>query len=232
MAVTLNDIIVAARTETNTLNSGFFDDTVEMPQYVNDSVSAVYDRIVGAYEQYFATTSSFSLTSSNTIALTAITLTGPAFYKELGVNFMSGGLPVTVQPIGSYTERNRGNIWGGPFVGGPNLSYFINGANLEIYPSTSGFAGSYQLVYVGNVPTLTDLVDLPVELERWKRLVILETTLLMKQKREQDTDAIERKIAVINAEIDAAARHRKKEGKMIPARGTYSGGSGYGPWGW
>jgi len=238
MAVRLNDLITEARMETNTLDSGFFDDTVEMPRYVNNAVSALYDRVVGAFEQYFSLTKTFALTSTNTILLTDITGTDPSqqFYKELGLDYLLGGSPtgraVSVPNLGSFEERNAGNVWGGPFVDGPERRYFINGPSLVVYPQTANFAGTYNLFYIPTVPMLTSSVNLPVELERWKRLIVLDTARAMKEKREQDTDAIERKIAVVEKQIDDAARNRSKEGKMIPRHrtlGTRGGGSGY--WG-
>lgn len=236
MAVTLANIIASARLETNTVGSGFFDDTTEMPFYVNTAVAAVWDRLIGAFQQYAAVVKAFSLTSTNVIALTAITGADPSeqFYKELGVDFLIGGVggrKVSVPNIGSFMNRNDGSLTAGPYYDGLTRAYYISGSNLIIYPESTNFAGAYQLIYVPNAPTLTSGVNLPVELERWQRLIVLETALLMRSKREQDTSALETKIAIVNKQMDDAAQNRSKEGKFIPHRRLSNSGRGGGYYG-
>jgi len=240
MAVSLNDIITEARQATNTLNSGFFDDTVELPGYVNDELSDLYDRVVGSYEKYFIVSKNFTLTSSNSIELATLTGADPSeqFYKEVGLDWWPSGVAgtapaITVYPIGTYEDRNYGNVGVSVGMFGPARQYDLVGSQLQILPNTVPFAGVYTLRYIPNAPTLTNDVNLPVELERWKKLLILKVTKRMKDKREQDVTSISTEIATQEKRIDDAARHRKKEGKRIPnrVRSGYPGGYG-GPNGW
>ena len=237
---TMADIITAARVKTNTLGSGYFDDSVEMPIYVNFAVSDVYDRVVAAYDQYFAKHAPFTLTTSNEISLPDIIDPGSEnpqsdFYKELGVDYWPNGnalTALTVMPIGSYLERNFGNAWGGAGIYGPVRMYNIIGDTLQILPASANYAGKYVLHYVPNAPIMTVVDDLPVELVRWVKLITLKVAKTMKEKREQPTDEITAAIAQQERRIDEMAHHRIKEGKRIPIRNVnvmgWSGNNGFG----
>ena len=235
MAVTMAHINSQARLMTNTLGSGYFDDAVEMPYYINFAVSDVYDRVVAAYSEYFMAQAQFALTTSNDILLTDIitpvTPAGTTFYKELGVDYWPSGsaqTAVTVLPIGSYTERNAGNVWGGGIYG-PERRYNILGNILQILPSTTNFKGAYNLIFVPSCPVLSDIVDLPVEMERWVKLISLKVAKMMKSKREQPIDDLTADIALQERRIDEMAHHRIKEGKRIPQHANgYAGWQGWG----
>jgi hypothetical protein len=132
-------------------------------------------------------------------------------------------------PIGSYENRNDGCGWSTQGLIGADRTYVLVGDSLEILPNLTAFAGTYTLHYIPSCPVLSDTVDLPVELERWVKLVVEKVSVSIKLKREQDTADLERLIAQQEKRIDNAARHRYKEGKFLPTRARQRGNGN--PWG-
>ena len=163
-------------------------------------------------------------------------LVNPTFYKETGVDwFNSSTFPVTIPRLDSFQQRNAGGIGGlgGASPGGLGpRSFDIIGDSLVIYPPISSFVGSYQLHYVPSCPVLSNVVDLPHELDRWNDVILLTGAIVVKEKRNMSTAQLEQRLAVRKQEIQAAMKHRAKEPKLIPLR--QSGGitgrndSGYG----
>lgn len=224
MSTLLSDLMTATRQTANVENSGFIDDTVELPRLINEAALEVYDLVVTAFAPYFAKDATFTLTSTPSILLTAITGAGPTFYKELGIDFQQQG-SLQIQPViklDSFSDRF-----------------------LQI---NSDFAGTYTLHYVPSFVTMTNSVNLPDELDRWREMIELHAAIKIYEKRQKDTSTLEAQLARKRATVTSAMTQRMGEPQLIPFRQrnhsrrywisgdtltVYGGGNtGFGPWGW
>lgn len=223
MATTLADLILSVRQTANVENNGFFDDVVEMPRIINEAANEVYDLLVTTFAPYFQKDATFTLTSIPSILLTTITTGLPAFYKETGIDFQQGG-SLQVQPViklDSFSDRY-----------------------LQV---NSDFAGSYTLHYVPSLVLLTNVVNLPDEMDRWRELVELHAAIKCYEKRQKPCDTIRTAYETKKASIISAAPQRMGEPQLIPFRQRRksrrywiagdtltiygAGNTGFGPWG-
>ena len=121
-------------------------------------------------------------------------LNNPPFYKELGVDWLGSGIALSVPRLPSFMNRNDG-----------------------IYTSNP-LSGDYVLHYVPSCPVLSSIVDLPQELERWKQMILLEAQIPVYMKRGLGIDAAREELNVKKREIEASAKSRIGEPKLIPTR--------------
>jgi hypothetical protein len=214
---TLDNIRVRIRERAGVQNSQVVTD-IELNDIIQDAVQSVYQWVVGKFAPYFKNQANFTVAAGvNSVTLASITsANGDAFYKELGLDWLNGGsVPYTVRRLDSFQDRNIGFNTGGY---NPDIRFDIIGGSIVFYPPNANFAGTYTLHYVPDVITLTDLIDLPVELARFLQCILLEGELTVRNKRSQDTTGVERRLALKKAELLAAAGNRAKEPKMVPLR--------------
>ncbi len=162
-----------------------FTNTFVQPEFGPDDVVTV--------DVDVATPSSgtYSVTTSLTIFPR---LHNPPFYKELGIDWLGGGMKLSVPRIQSFMNRNDG-----------------------IYTSNP-MSGDYTLHYVPSCPVLSAVTDLPPELERWKQMILLEAKVPVLEKRGLDVSSTLTELAIKKKEIEASAKSRVGEPKMIPTR--------------
>jgi hypothetical protein len=148
LALTLAQHITNVRQFSNTENNtGFVTDT-EITRRLNEAGSELYDLIVAAFEHYYVSTNSFTLTggvNGNSVALPS------DFYKDVGLDRNPGTTSAeTIHKIGSFLERNRpaGRV------------YLLRGNTLAVMPADNS-AGSYMLYYTPKAPVLAPVTVIP-----------------------------------------------------------------------
>lgn len=217
MAVTLAQLAQAARETSNTENNTGFIGSTELDRVVNEGVSRAYDVLIEAFQQYFAASVPFPLTSTVNSALLSTLIPptpGPRFYKALGVDFhLDSTRRQTVDRLDSFMDRNRSD----------KRRYFISGDTITVYP-LSRAAGTYTLFYAPEVPVLTASVNLPAELERWREMIEVAAAIKILSKREMQTEALERQFAKLQKGVEDAAANRVAEPALVPMHGANWGG--------
>lgn len=105
--VTVQQIIDRARIHADQRGSGFIRDT-ELLSLMNEVYPELYDELVGAYDNYFVSTSIIALNSSASI------YTLPAnFYKLLSVDYvLGGGSYKTIYPNSGVNPNSSGTLSG------------------------------------------------------------------------------------------------------------------------
>lgn len=209
MATSLDDLIQAGLETADCEKSNNFSLT-EKTRITNEALSSVYDLIVATWQDYFATSRNFTLPSTNTITLAAITGTTPTLiYKELGLTRTQDGYPQPIDPLPGYPARNDWN--------GGVRRYWLMGQDLSLWPQFNGVdhSGTYVLDYIPSCPVLVTNDSLPPEMERWKELITVGAAIKYMTKRRQSTvDLVAREQKLI-AGINIASSSRKAEARKL-----------------
>jgi hypothetical protein len=217
VAVTLAQLAQAARETSNTENNTGFISATELDRVVNEGVSRVYDVLIESFQQYFALSASFTLTATvNSAALSTVVppTPGPRFYKELGLDFqIDSQRRETVTRLDSFMDRNRSD----------RRRYFVSGDLLTVYPPERA-AGTYTLWYAPAAPVLTALIDLPVEMERWREMIEVAAAIKVLTKREMQTEGLERQFQALKKGVEDSAASRMAEPAQVPMHGPSWGG--------
>lgn len=220
---TLQDLITASRQLANAENTDFVTDA-ELTQRVNEAVLELYDKLVLAFQYYYVSTSTFTLTTSCPKAQL------PAdFYKDIGLDLINGNgasaqQPISVHRFGSFIDRNNQG-W---------KHYLIINNALLIQPNQNA-PGTYKFYYTPNAPVLVapgDTID--TNLSRWYEFIVLQVAISILAKREQDTSTLTQKVVHLSHQIEIAAQNRMAEPQQIPIREIgnpwFWSGSGGGNW--
>jgi hypothetical protein len=147
--------------------TGFIDDT-EMLTLINDVYPELYDELVGAYENYYSTTSTVSISpGTSSYALPA------DLYKILAVEYQ-------VSVNGAYVTLY-------PFMEGER--------NQEIVSNTSIPSGTVRIRYVPAPTTFTSLSQTVDGISGWDRLLSLLVAIDMLDAEESDSAPLTRKYA-------------------------------------
>lgn len=227
MATLLSDIIQAALESADVEKSNNLS-TSEKTRMANEAMRFVYDFVVEKWgDQYFAKSSTFTLTSTNTITLDEAVGANPPetygdFYKQLGLTRTEGGAKETIEPLAGYPSRNDC----------ADRRYWIQGNMLSLWPQSNGVnhAGIYVFDYVPNAPILTPSDAIPVELARWAELISVTMAIRILNKRRQDSSDLERRQSKLEAAIVVAAGQRKAEVRKLRVNRTHDQFPGFG-WG-
>ena len=199
MSVTLTSLILQVRQRANMEGSGFIDDTVELPAYINASAAELYDVLVSRFEDYYSTSLPVTIATGNTAPLPA------DFYKLVGLDLFVGGYTVTVHPF-NFIERNKFNR---P-IQRPRFSpvrYRIMGQNLLLTPPDLA-PGSYTIWYV---PRFTNLVlgtDTLDTLQNWTDYVVVDAAIKCLVKEESDVSVLLMEKAALLKRIESMAANR------------------------
>ena len=101
MPQSLSTLRAEAKQRANQENKTLVSDA-EWSRYTNEAISELYDKVIGVNPHYYVSTANFTLTSSNSVALSTLT----NFYKLRGVDYLIGARPMNVRPF-NFAERNR-----------------------------------------------------------------------------------------------------------------------------
>lgn len=163
MTVTLANLKLRARRKADMENSAFISDA-ELLDLVNEAYCELYDVMTQAFERYYTTTTTFSTTPGTT----AYALPGD-FYKLLAVDLQSGNSYITMYP---YDENERNSS--------TTTSYSIPTATIRMryIPTAALFAVD------------SDARDF---VNGWEALLVTDVAIMMLEKEESATDALERR---------------------------------------
>ncbi len=203
MAATLATLRTRARQAADMVNSAFISDA-EALSMLNASYQELYDIIVDIHEDYFVTTSSFSLTS-NDAGVSALPVD---FLKLRGLDYLQGSDYLTVLPF-NWANRNTFTSMGSwPDVAG--IAYRIMGSNIRIEPNDEA-TGTYRLWYVPAVTLLSadaDVVNTAITRAGWEEYIVVDTAMKMKQKEESDVSTLAGQKSALIRRINSAASNR------------------------
>jgi hypothetical protein len=203
MAVSLATLRTRAKRRADRENSAFITDP-EWTDYINEVVGELHDLIVMSYEDYELKSTTVSLVA-NTDSYTL-----PAdFYKERGVELISGGLAYTLRPF-VFRERNRYQMVPGISVDWRlNMRYQILGNKIRFVPMPDG-AASVTLWYIPQATMLSgdsDTLSLSV-VTGWEAFIVLGAAIKALAKEEQDTSLLMAEKSEIAQRIRSAAQGR------------------------
>tara|TARA_Y100001938_G_C7983096_1_gene375453 strand:- start:211 stop:909 length:699 start_codon:yes stop_codon:yes gene_type:complete len=208
---TLTNLIDRAKQRADMEGSTFCTDT-EITGYINQGIRELHDILVTLYEDYFVTTTTYTLPASNPGTLPA------NFYKAIGVDFETGGITYRVRPY-SFQERN---MLQSPYTQQGklgNLFYNIRGTQIFFIP-TNTLSGTITLHYApmatemeaGHSGTqLTTLI--PQITYGYEEYIVCHAAIQMLVKEESDVS------------VHLAERERQKQRIMSAATNRDAGES-------
>jgi len=225
MAVTLNTLTDRAKQVADLVNSEFVS-TTEWTAWINMGLAELYDVVVGAYEDYFTTS------TTKTISTGSSSFTLPTdFYKLRGIDYQLASSDYINVLQYSFADRNR-NVER-PYVARGNEAarrYRMIADTVEITP-TDRAAGTYRVWYVPAVTQLstgTDTIPTALSKAGWEEYIVLYAAGLAKLKGEESVTDIEQRKAALLARITSMASNRNAD---QPERITDLNGSGISRWG-
>lgn len=146
--ITLSSLREQVRQRADMQNSNFISDT-ELDGYINSSYKELYDIVVSRFEDYYTTSSLFTISAGNTEALP------DDFYKVRGVDYNYGGSFYELRKW-NFNDRNildrPYNILSSRYI--DYRRYRLIGNNVQIVPEDKA-TGDYRLWYI---PFATDMV--------------------------------------------------------------------------
>ena len=205
MTVTLSTLKSRARQAADMENSAFIGDT-ELTNMINASYMELYDLIVDVHEDYYVTSTTFTLTtaSAGVYALPA------DFYKLRGLDYQLGTDYVTVYPF-QWPRRNQLNrALRSTWVGQVEIGYRMMGSNLRIEPNDSA-TGNYRLWYIPSLTLLSsdsDTLDTLITRAGWEEYIVVDAARKMRVKEESAVDSMDRAKAMLIRRIEEAASDR------------------------
>jgi hypothetical protein len=208
VSTTLTELRDRARQRADMVNSAFVTDT-ELTTYINQGFFELYDLVVASFEDYFTTSTTFTISSGNTTNLPA------GFYKLRGVDFQADATTGVYVPLRMYNFLNRNTRNTAPYymTGGAAREYRIMGDQLLFIPA-DGATGNYRLWYVPTASELANGTDtIPTSLSKfgWDEYIVLYAAERMLAKEESDTSDIIRQRGEIAARIEKMAANRDIE---------------------
>lgn len=208
---TLSTIRTRARQQADMENSQFISDT-ELNYMINSSYHELYELVVGLYEDYFVTSTTFSLTSGD-----AGVYSLPAtFYKLKGVDYLEGSDYITIYPFNWNNRNQRRRAMRSGWTNRSELGYRLVGANLHIEPDDDA-VGSYKLWYIPSITELSadgDTIDTVLTRTGWDEYIVVDAARKMLLKEESNTNALDAAKANIIRRITNAATNRDADQPM------------------
>lgn len=204
-SVTLLQLKTRARERADMVGSTFIGDS-ELNSYANASYAELYDLLITSYEDYFTTSDSFTLTTSDS----GVSALPTDFYKLRGLDYQLGGEFITVYPYDwnsrNLRQRNVSKIWLGDY----DLAYRIMGGNLRIEPRDNA-TGTYQLWYIPIYTPLTadtDNINTNISNNNWEEYIVLDMAIKMLNKEESATGHLVREKEALIKRIESMAGDR------------------------
>lgn len=224
----LKTLINQARIRADAIDNEFFSDP-EITTYLNVGLGELYDILVLKFEDYFVSSSSFSLVNGQSDYLFDSAIWGdPAakltnMYKCLGVDMSQSGDTVRLRRF-SIRDRARystdGIVGRGGYV---DYQYQLKGKSIALIPKPST-TETITLWYVPSVEPLaeeTDAVDLSI-MSNWEEYAVLTAVFKMKEKEELSTTVLKEELDGIRARIEDASANRDA-GESMEITDEYSG---------
>lgn len=181
---TLAQLITRVRQRADMVGSAFVSDA-EIIDYVNVGMAEIHDLLVDKYEDYYVSTTTYTLPGGNPGTLPA------TFYKALGVDFDAGGVSYRMR---RYTFQER-NMYNSPSVAAARIAdtrYSIQGNQIKFIPSPTT-SGTATLHYVPEAQrfssgsTSATIVSLaPAIANGYEEYVVVDAAIKCLMKEESD----------------------------------------------
>ena len=136
---TLAQLIVRVRQRADMVGSAFVSDA-EVVDYINVAMAEIHDLLVTKYEDYYVSTTTYTLPGSNPGTLPA------TFYKALGVDLDAGGVSYRLKRY-SFQDRNMYNSPGVVAARIADTRYNVQGNQIKFIPAPT-ISGTVTLHYV------------------------------------------------------------------------------------
>jgi len=200
---TLLKLRTQSRLRADKVNSGFILDS-ELNQYVNNSITELYDLLVGAYgNDYYLKKYQFSTDGINSeFALPA------DFYKLEGIDLnVNASNFITLKPY-MFNERARfqnGSNWSANSMAqGPR--YHLKASTVDFVPTPS--VNALTMYYIPASPELIGDSDTFDGINGWEEYVVVDAAIKMLQKEESDVSVLAAQKQALVLRINAMAENR------------------------
>lgn len=225
MATTLLNLRDRARSRADMEDSSFVSDP-ELDAWINQGYMELYDIVVSAFEDYFTTSTTFTISSGNTQALPA------TFYKLRGLDLNNNGKYVNCREFNFADRNDIGNRFAWLSYYAPARSYRIMGDQLIILPEDNA-SGSYKLWFVPAATLLVNTSDtIPASLSKfgWDEYIVLYAAERMLSKEESGvTDVVRERAEIANRITQMAANRQVDQSETVQDVADWSP---YMPGGW
>lgn len=203
MAVTLTQITTRAKQLADMVNSSFISSS-EWTDYINAGYMELYDLVVAAFEDYFTTSTTSTISSGNTFSLPA------DFYKLRGLDFSLNGAYVNCTQF-NFGDRNLTSTWRSTALyNRAGRQYRIVGDTLYVIPEDRA-AGTYKLWYVPSITPLSsgsDTINSTLTKFGWEEYIALYAAERAQNKQENDVTVLQKQRDQLVGRITAMAANR------------------------
>lgn len=204
---TLASLRDRARKRANMENSGFVTDA-EFNEYINYSISELRDIMISKVgEDYFATSSTVSLTSlTDTYALPA------DFYKLLWAEMLGEDGHYYKLNRFEISEKNNG---GAEFLGyRPDIRYRLRNTDITFSPTKDIGGKTVQLWYVPTTQELSADIDTLDGYNGWDEYIVLRSAIIALEKEEQDTSQLSLRLEQLRLRLETMTPNRDQAQPM------------------
>ena len=203
---TLAQLITRVRQRADMVGSAFVSDA-EIVDYINVAMAEIHDLLVDKYEDYYVSTTTYTLPGGNPGTLPA------TFYKALGVDFDSGGVSYRLKRY-SFHERNMYNSPGAVAARIADTRYAIQGNQIKFIPDPTT-SGTVTLHYVPEAQrfssgsTSATIVSLaPAMANGYEEYVVVDAAIKCLLKEESDVQPHMVYKEQLRKRLEAAAGNR------------------------
>ena len=182
---TLAQLIVRVRQRADMVGSAFVSDA-EVVDYINVAMAEIHDLLVDKYEDYYVSTTTYTLPGDNPGTLPA------TFYKALGVDLDAGGVSYRLKRY-SFQDRNMYNSPGVVAARTADTRYAVQGNQIKFIPDPT-MSGTVTLHYVPEAQrfssgsTSATIVSLaPAVANGYEEYVVVDAAIKCLLKEESDT---------------------------------------------
>jgi hypothetical protein len=177
--------------------------TDRLDEWLNRALSDLHEKLIGLFEDYAETVLEATFPQGvETYALPS------DFLKLLGIDvYSSSGKWL---PMGKFTQKDRARLRNAEeFSSSPeDVRYRLKGLRtLELRPKP-GQAVTAEILYVPSFTYLTAPSDTCEFPHGWEERAVLEAAIKCVDKEERPTDALQRRLTVLDAQILEAASER------------------------
>jgi len=207
----LSDLRLRVRRMSDMVNSSFVEED-ELTQYINDSLTDLYDIFVNQYEEYVVTKIDATLSGDGEYSITD-DFGIDDFMKIIGIDLTTGSgssRPITLQRY-MFAERNTVNQM--PIVSpitGSNLQYAVLGNTIN-FLNDNGSLG----ITIWYIPIFTPMIEadqiddvMPFLAPGWEEYAVVSASIKCLQKEESNTKDLEIRLRRIANRIDGIAMNR------------------------
>ena len=194
-------------------DSDFISDSEQL-SYINASYAELYDILVASFQDYYLTSSTFTISSGNTETLPS------DFYKLRGLDKQIGADWYALKKFNFFNRNEYNNSLLRRRVSA-DVRYRIQGSTLYIEPEANA-NGNYKLWYIPVFTPLSAESDTIDGLNGWEEYIVIDVARKMLAKEESSTAHLDGEKAMMLKRIeDMAAERDSGEPETITNTNTY-----------